>query len=269
MWNKAKRLLRYYHLGLIVDLKASIAYPTTFWMASTVIPMWILIQILFIETIYGQTDSFLGYTRYENYVLFGTFKIVQSLAAVFFLNKLEDLTEKIRGTSENSFDVLLLKPMDSQILATTGSFWFGSISSFMAGLGMVLYGLSRESHVLGLGNIVAYCLAVVMGVFFLYLLYFFIQTWLFWFEYLQVGQELWFTLQSFGQFPRSLYSGWSAALFNIAMPITLMAGIPVEFLFGTMSFVHLLKYAGILAILFVLTRRFWQYSIKKYSSFSS
>ena len=139
MWNKAKRLLRYYRLGLIVDLKASIAYPTTFWMASTVIPMWILIQILFIETIYGQTDSFLGYTRYENYVLFGTFKIVQSLAAVFFLNKLEDLTEKIRGPSENSFDVLLLKPMDSQILATTGSFWFGSISSFMAGLGMVLY----------------------------------------------------------------------------------------------------------------------------------
>ncbi len=269
MWNKIKRLLRYYQMGFIVDLKANIAYPTTFWFASMVIPMWILIQILFIETIYGQTDSFLGYSRYENYVLFGTFKLVQSLAAVFFMEKLEDLTEKIRGTSDNSFDVLLLKPMDSQVLATTGSFWFGSISSAVAGLGMVLYGLSRESHVLGFGNILTYGIAVVMGVFFLYLLYFFIQTWLFWFEYLQVGQELWFTLQGFGQFPRSLYSGWSAALFNIAMPITLMAGIPVEFLFGQIPSTTLLLYCGILILLFVLTRLFWQYSIKKYSSFSS
>ena len=72
MWYKLKRLLTYYRLGLIFNLKTTIAYPTSFWFGTVTIPLWALVQILFIETIYGQTDSFLGYTRYENYVLFGT-----------------------------------------------------------------------------------------------------------------------------------------------------------------------------------------------------
>lgn len=269
MWTKVKKLFGYYKLGFIFDIKANIAYPTTFWFAVTTIPLWVLIQILFIETIYGQTEMFLGYTRYENYVMFGTFKLVQSLASLIFFVRLEDLAEKIRGTSDWSLDMMLLKPIDSQVFATTGKFWFGSISSAAAGIGMVAYGLIHEPHIIGMLAWGTYMIAVLLGVFFLYLLFLFIQTWLFWFEYLQIGESLWFTSHAFGQYPRSLYQGWVGLIFNVVIPITLMASVPVEFLFGKIPIINLGMYIGIVAILFVLTRRFWQYSIKKYSSFSS
>lgn len=269
MLAQIKKLWGYYKLGFIFDVKSNVAYPTTFWFGFITIPLWALIQVLFIETIYGLTDNFLGYTRFDNYVLFGTFKLVQSLVAIFFFVRLEDLAEKIRGTSDWSLDMMLLKPIDSQVFATMGRYWFGSISSMLAGLGMVVYGLNNSAHSIGLLQAIGYLYCVMLGVFFLYLLFLFIQTWLFWFEYLQIGESLWFTSHAFGQYPRSMYKGYAGVFFNIVFPITLMASVPVEFLFGKIPLTVLGMYTLVIGILFYLTRLFWQYSIKKYSSFSS
>lgn len=269
MKDQIKKLWNYYKLGFIFDIKSNIAYPTTFWFAFITIPLWGLIQILMIETIYGLTDSFLGYTKFENYVLFGTFKLVQSLASLIFFVRLEDLADKIRGKSDWSLDTMLLKPIDSQVFATTGKFWFGSISSALAGAGMIAYGLYHEPHAIGIGQILGYSYSVMLGILFLYLLFLFIQTWLFWLEYLQIGESLWFTTQAFGQYPRQMYKNWGSVFFNIVFPITLMASVPVEFLYGKIPFSVLGIYTVIIGVLFYLTRLFWQHSIKKYSSFSS
>jgi len=182
-----KSLFLMYRLNFKLDLKSLMAYPATFWFAIITIPLWSLLQIMFIETIYGQVDNFLGYTKYENYVLFGTYKLVQSLAVIFFMVQLEELTERIRGNDTWSLDMMLLKPIDSQIFATTGRYWFGSISSMMVGVGMIIYGLVRDPHMMSMGNIVVYGLSVLLAVVLFYFLYLFIQTWLFWVEYLKVG----------------------------------------------------------------------------------
>lgn len=134
---------------------------------------------------------------------------------------------------------------------------------------MIGYGLVSEPHAIGLINILSYLLAVGLAVVLFYLIYFFIQTWLFWVEYLAVGEQLWFTIQDLGQYPRRLYQGGIGVLFNIVLPITLAAAVPVEFLFGKMPWYHMGIFVLSVGIIAYLTRRFWQYSIKKYSSFSS
>jgi ABC-2 type transport system permease protein len=269
MLDKMKRIYRYFAISFVMDLKSNIAYPSTFWFAVTTIPLWGLLQILLIEMIYGQTNSFLGYTKYENYVLFGTWQLVQSLAIFFFSVRLEDLSEKVRGTSDWSLDMMLLKPLDSQLFATTGKYWLGVTSSIMVGIGLIVYGLIHEPHAISIIQIITYLWTMGLGIFLLYLIYLFIQTWLFWFEYLEVGESLWFAFQSFGEYPRQLYHGGLGIVLNIVIPITLMASVPVELLFGKMPLYMLGVYTLIVAILFGLTRWFWQYSIKKYSSFSS
>lgn len=269
MLNHLKSIFKIYALNLRFDLKSLIAYPETFWFAATTIPMWSLIQILFIETIYGQIDTFLGYTKYENYVLFGTYKIIQSLAVIFCFVQLEELTERVRGNDNWSLDMMLLKPIDSQIFMTMGRYWFGSISALGVGVAMVVYGLIKEPHSFASGEVVVYLLAILVAVVLFYLLYFFIQTWLFWFEYLQVGEQLWFTIQDLGQYPRNMYRGWLGVLLNIAVPVTLAASVPADLLFGRIPWWQLGMYIVIVGMLAIATRRFWQYSLKKYSSFSS
>lgn len=269
MWTLVKSAVKMYRINFRMDLKSLIAYPQTFWFAITTIPLWSLLQILFIETIYGQVDSFLGYTKYENYVLFGTYKIVQSLAVTLFIVQLDELTDRIRGDDKWSFDMMLLKPIDSQIFSTMGRIWFGSWTAMLVGVGMVVFGLVREPHVITLAAVITYVLTILLAVFFLYLIYFFIQTWLFWFEYLQVGETLWFNIQDIGQYPRNLYRGWTGIFFNIVFPVTIAASIPSDFLLGRLPVWHLALYASVIGVLAYGARRFWQFSIRKYSSYSS
>lgn len=269
MYSFLKNILRMYRINLRLDWRSLVAYPGTFWIAITTIPLWSLIQVAFIETIYGQVESFLGYTRYENYVLFGTYKIVQSLAVTLFMVNLEELTQRIRGTDMWSFDMMLLKPIDSQIFATMGRVWFGSLAALGVGVGMVVYGLVNGSQSITVINLLLYLVTIGIGIVLFYLIYFFIQTWLFWFEYLQVGETLWFTIQDMGQYPRNLYRGWLGILLNIVVPVTVAASVPADILLGRGSGWGLLTAALSVGVLFYLTRSFWKYSIKKYASVSS
>ncbi|KKU89144.1 MAG: hypothetical protein UY18_C0003G0031 [Microgenomates group bacterium GW2011_GWF2_47_9] len=267
--NRLGRLARYYWCSLKADLKATIAYPSSFWMAFLSIPLWALVQIAFIETIYGQTGDFVGFSKYETYALYGTYKIVQSLTVIFFYVRLYDLAEKIRGSSDWSLDMMLLKPIDSQLFVTTGRFWLGSISSLVVGGAIFWYGLSKEVHVFSALQIFMYLFVILLAVVFLYTLYLIVQTCMFWLDYTQAGEYLWTFYQHFAKYPRAIYHGGVGMLVNVLLPITIMASLPLEYLLGRVGVSEAVYAFLAVAGLFVFGRWFWLRSIKNYSSFGS
>lgn len=103
----------------------------------------------------------------------------------------------------------------------------------------------------------------------LYVLYLVIQTSMFWLDYTQAGERLWTSFMDFGKYPRQLYQGGWGFLLNIAVPITLMASVPVDYLLGRIPVTNLLVGAGVVGGLIVLSRLFWLRSLREYSSFSS
>lgn len=253
----------------MMEVKKTIAYPASFWIIALTIPLYCLIQVVFLETIYSQTSNFVGYTKYEGYVLFGTYTIVQTLGHLFFHLRLADLKGMLRGSSQESFDTALIKPIDAQILTTVGRFNFGNIAPFLISVFLVYFGFSHEPHLLGIFNIFSYIATVLLGMGFFYLSFLFFSTFLFWFPELQMVEALWDSILTLGQYPTSLYKGIAGFALNLVIPITLMAAIPVEFLFAKKSPAMFFIYLAIMIILFVLTRLFWNTAIKKYSSFSS
>ncbi|MBI4225283.1 MAG: ABC-2 family transporter protein [Candidatus Sungbacteria bacterium] len=253
----------------VLALKENIAYPSSFWMVVVTIPLYAVVQIVFLETIYGQTSNFAGYTKYQAYMLFGTFMMVQAIAHILFHGRLIMLKELIRGDGQESFDLALTKPIDAQVFATLGRFSFGSIVPFFVTVFIVVYGMAHQSQVLNLLNLAAYVFVVLFGVLISYLVLLFFSTLLFWFPELQMADALWGHTVEFGQYPSRLYRGIGGVLLNVAIPVTLMASIPVEFLLGRIAFPMLMIYAAITTILFLLTRLFWQVAIKKYSGAGS
>ncbi len=262
-------IITYLKMSFILELKKTLAYPTSFWIVVITIPLYSLIQIVFLESIYSQTSNFVGYTKYEAYVLFGTFTIVQTIGHLIFYNRLAEIKGLIRGGSQESFDVALTKPIDTQVFATLGKFNFGNIAPFFIALFIVMYGLSHEYHFLGAINILSYIFFVIMGVFVFYLTFLFFSTFLFLFPELQVTESLWDSIQSFGQYPSALYKGSIGAIFNLIIPITLMASVPVDFLLGKKPYQMFFVYVLVVFLLFFLTRLFWNKAIKSYSSSSS
>ena len=262
-------LLRYYKRSFILEVKRTIIYPLSFWIIALIWPAYSLFQIIFLETIYSQTNNFVGYSKYEAYVLFGTFTFVQTLGHLFFYRRLTELVYLIRGNADESFDIALTKPINTQIFTTTGRFNFGNITAALVGLVVVFYGLSQEPYSLGIVNIVSYIIMVPLGILIYYIMYTIISTFLFWYPELKMTENLWGSIQDFGQYPSSLYQGGIGIVLNILVPLTLMASVPVDFLLGKLPAPMLLLYYALVTILLLITRLFWNFSIKQYSSSSS
>ena len=164
-------LLRYYKRSFILEVKKTIIYPFSFWIIALIWPVYSLFQIIFLETIYSQTNSFVGYSKYEAYVLFGTFTFVQTLGHLFFYRRLTEFAGLIRGNARESFDIALTKPIDAQIFTTTGRFNFGNITAALVGLVVVFYGLSHESHDLDIINFITYSAMIPLGILIYYIIY--------------------------------------------------------------------------------------------------
>ena len=262
-------LFAYLKRTFLLEIKKTIAYPASFWIDVLTIPLFVSVQIMFLESIFTQTNDFLGYTKYQAYVLFGTYNFIHASGHVFFTNRLAELKWMIRGDAQESFDSALIKPMDSQIFATLGRFSFGDLGQYILNLAIIFYGISHQGDVLNMYHIVTYAVLIGMGVFTFYLTYLFMSTLLFYYPQLQVTEDLWEEFSKLGQYPSGLYKGFMGILVNIIVPLTLLGSIPVEALFGKTSSYVLVIYAIILSLLFILTRAFWKYSINKYSSFSS
>lgn len=262
-------MLTYLKRAFVLEVKRTIIYPGSFWVTALTIPLYWLIQIGFLETIYSQTSNFVGYTKYEAYVLFGTFSVVQALGHMLLHPRLIELKSLVGGGSQESFDSSLVKPVDTQVLTTIGRFNFGNIGPLGIGIFVVLFGLSQVPHSIGILDIASYLFFICLGLAFFYLSLLSISTLLFWFPELQVVEALWEEFLSLGQYPTGLYRGSANVVLNIVVPITLMAAIPVEFLFGKISPYAIFMYTGIIISLFVLTRLFWNLAIRKYSGFSS
>ena len=84
-----------------------------------------------------------------------------------------------------------------------------------------------------------------------------------------MADALWWSIADFGQYPARLYRGTAGVLLNIVIPVTLMASIPVDFLFGRLPIHLLFLYVAIVAILFLLTRLFWSAAVEGYSGSGS
>lgn len=264
-----KNFLIYLKRTFLLEIKKTIAYPASFWIDVLTIPLFISVQIMFIESIFTQTNDFLGYTKYQAYVLFGTYNFIHASGHVFFYNRLAELKGMIRGDAQESFDSALIKPMDSQLFATLGRFSFGDLGQYTLNLALIFYGIFHQGNVLNIVNIITYILLIGMGILTFYLTYLFISTLLFYYPQLQVTEDLWEEFSKLGQYPSGLYKGYMGALVNLVVPLTLLGSIPVEALFGKTPQYMLGTYAAVLFILFLLTRIFWKYSVNKYSSFSS
>ena len=253
----------------VLQIKEVIIYPASLWSVIVTAPLYALSQIIFLETIYSQTSNFAGFTKYQAYILFGTFMMVQSLGYIFLYSRLIKLKALIRGEGQESFEMALTKPIDAQIFATLGRYSLGSIAPFFVTLSIVVYGMTYEFQAWNMSGVIQYVFIVCMGVFINYLLFLFISTFLFWFPELQVVEAIWESLAGFGQYPSALYRGAAGVLFNLIIPVTLMASIPVEFLFGRKPWYMFFVYLAIVAALFLLVRLFWNWAIKEYSGSGS
>jgi ABC-2 type transport system permease protein len=202
-------------------------------------------------------------------ITFGTHQIIGQLFQAFFYVNISNLPELVRT---GKLDFMLLLPVDPQFAVSTRQFGLDNIVNALVGIAIVVFALAKMHVTPGPLQILMYIPAVGMGVAIHYSVMFFLASISFWIVRAQGLIYGYYNLFNIARYPDSIFGrGVFRFVFSWIIPVIVVANIPARLLGRIFDaplplLAHLLG-AAMLAV--GLSRAFWHFALRRYSSASS
>lgn len=224
-----------------------------------------LIGSLFGLFLFYQTGyTFAGWRWEEALIVVGIFTLLEGFSSTFLAPNLNRI---VRHVQEGTLDFVLLKPISSQFWLSghTISPWglpeiiFGTIVIFYAGNKL---DIQPSAYLISL-------IPLVFGLAILYSLWFMLGATSIWFVKIYNVTEVLRGLIEAGRYPMAAYPIAYQFFFTFIVPVAFLTTIPAEAMLGRTEFGWIIG-AGFLAIaLLFISRFFWRFALRFYTSASS
>jgi len=229
--------------------------------------LWFGLQITFISVIYAHTDHIGTWTRYEVIFLIGAANFVEQLFHAIFLNNITQLSELIRT---GRLDFMLLLPVNSRFLISLRTMDLGSYVSTLAAISVMVYAgiqLQLEPTLL---HFVGFFLMCVCGILIHYSLMFILASISFWTIKAEGFAWGYYNLFNVARLPDAAFKGGFKAFFTFAIPMLLVANVPVKFFIDKLHApVEILWLVLMCAVCLLASESMWRFAMKHYTSASS
>lgn len=228
--------------------------------------MWLFMQFVYIEVMYGQTTMIVGWTKWDMIVLVGTNYAIAQLFEAFFYENCMKLIDLIR---QGELDFNLIKPINTQFLVSLRYTDFASMLNSTVGIGVVLYGLHKMGSVITFPAVLLFAALLVNGILIYYAILFILSVWTFWIGRSNNLMELYWQFGQFSRYPGDIYPWLLRAALKTVMPMLIVSNFPAQ------VFVHGLEggwalYAfAVGATFFAMTVWIWKKGLQRYRSASS
>ena len=222
-------------------------------------------SILGIAVLYSQGAPLGGWTQREALVVVGVFTLVEGIIGAFIRPNLGRIAPLVR---DGALDLRLLKPIDTQFLVSVRDLNPFQLPDVAFGLALVTWaawGLPGAT----VAGAAAGAALLLAGVAIVYSVLFMLSTTAFWFVKVDNASELFTGLFRAGQFPVSAFPGWIRVLFTFVVPVAFITTVPAELIVGRAQGGAILAAVAIAALLLFVSRRFWLFAIRNYTSASS
>src|SRR5262245_41439470 len=188
--GRMKRYLRlltiYYRSALFAEMEyrtnfiASFVYSVlwTFWIAGGV------------SIFFYHRPSLGGWTFDEIMIVMGLFVAFNGVMDAVLRPNILRLTEHIQ---KGTLDFVLVKPSNSQFLATITAVSVFKAIDVIIGMGLIVYGLVRIGHVPSISELFLFFLMIPSGLMIIYSMWLFLATLAFWFVKIENFTELFYT----------------------------------------------------------------------------
>jgi ABC-2 type transport system permease protein len=260
-----RRIWRIYRAFLTSSLQRELEFRVNFLAKVLQNLAWIVVFTLIVVVVYNHTDTVAGWSRGESFVLAATIFLIGSVASAFFFSLIE-LPEQVR---RGTLDFVVTKPIDSQFFVSVRRFNFDQIGASVAGLVLLGYGLYQSGHPVSLGSVIAYALSLLAGIAIYYGFMLALMTlgiWLVRVDNLWVLGE---TVQQVARYPLDIYSSGVQRLLTFVLPLGFLAFVPAQQIVKSTDWPLVLLGVVYSASALCLSRLFWQFAMKHYSSASS
>ena len=230
--------------------------------------LWFFGQIIFVDVLFLYTDRIGDWSKWEVVLLIGTHQIIsQVFQAVFYVN-LANLPELVRT---GRMDLLLLLPMDAQFAVSAYRFGLDNFVNAGVGVGFVVFSLSKLGVVPSAVQIACYAVAIVLGAAIHYAIMFTLATLSFWIVRAQGLIYGYFNFLSIARYPDQVFGGVFKLIFTWLIPVIVVANAPARILAraSEQPFAPMLQLLAVCGLSLFLSRLFWLFALRRYSSASS
>ena len=263
-----RRYFEIYGIMMRNSLIREMSFKANFVLWMLVEVLWFCGQIFFFGIIFGQVDRIGDWTKWEVVLLVGTHQMIAQLFQAFFFVNLSNIPELVRT---GKLDSLLVLPLDSQFAVSTKQFSLDSVINGLLGGVVVLVSLSRLGIVPSATSVAMYLVALGFGVAVHYSIMLSLAAVSFWIVRAQGLVYGYFNFLNIARYPDVIFPRLFRFVFGWIIPVVIVANIPARLLIkplgqpGWLMF-HLVIAAG---IAFWLSRIFWRFALRHYSSASS
>ncbi len=207
-----------------------------------------------------------GWSWSKALLVVGLFSVLEGLqSAVMSPNRML-ISEQVR---EGTLDFVLMKPMDAQWWLSVRRLSVWGVPNVVLGLFIAGYALwLHEPAVRGV-DVLAGVGMLCVGLAMLYCLGFVLATTSIWFIKLFNITIAMSALLEAGRYPIPAYPWAYQVLFTFVLPVAFMTSVPAEAMTGGLGWGWALGGVLMSAALFGVTRWFWGFALRSYSSASS
>lgn len=227
--------------------------------------IWIALQLLALSVIFNQTETLAGWTQADLITLSGVYLLIHGLINIVVRPSMWTLSNAIK---DGTFDFVLLKPADSQLLASVQTAQTQGISDIVSGLIVIGYGLSRRTEPTHVAHVATFVVMLVLGLITLISAMLLLASMAFWI--VETGDLMrFFRLNQAGAWPLSIYPGWLRVAMVALVPVAVAVTIPAEALTGRLTWPTACAFVGVTIIVAAASRLVWRVSTRRYTGASA
>ena len=263
-----KRYWTIYKLLLRNSLIREMSFKANFllWLVTEL--LWFLGQLVFVDVLFLYTDRIGSWSKWEVVLLIGTHQIISQIFQAFCYVNVSNLPELIRT---GRLDLMLLLPMDAQFAVSMRQFGLDNLVNVGVGVGFVVFSLGKLGMVPDATRLACYGVTVLLGAAVHYSIMFSLATLSFWIVRAQGLIYGYYNLVNISRYPAEVFSGVFRWTFTWLIPVIVVANFPARILVrpGMQPFGMMAELFGVSALTVCLSRWFWLFALRRYSSASS
>ena len=263
-----RRYIEIYSIMLRNSLIREMSFKANFVLWMVVEVLWFCGQIVFFSIIFGQVDRIGDWSKWEVVLLVGTHQMIAQLFQAFFFVNVANIPELVRT---GKLDSLLVLPVDSQFAVSTKQFGLDSIINAALGGVVVCFSLAQLGIVPNPMSVLLYLVALLFGVAVHYSIMLSLAAVSFWIIRAQGLVYGYFNFLNIARYPDVIYPWLFRIVFGWVIPVVIIANIPARLLIKPLGQPLWLMFHLMIAstIVFGLSRAFWRFALRHYSSASS
>lgn len=227
---------------------------------------WGAFQFIWVNLLTAQTKSAFGWSKDELVILAILYIIVIGIFHFLFTKNFDRFTTII---DRGELDFLLLKPVDSQFIATTFFLNFSNLMRSLLGIGLLIFYVNMRHIALSPGGIAGFIVFIIFGIALLYSLWLFYTTLLIWFPRLTNIIDFLYTINGMARYPAEMIEGMRNFLVLFLLPFSVTIATPAKVLVRGALEGDVWLLLALSSAMFAFTRAMWQYALRHYSSASS